>query len=65
MFAIREANSGYGVGGRSADKHYGEWYSESKGRWTPASNEASEYEDAEEAQAVVDTLGRECVIVEV
>lgn len=64
MYAIREANAGYGIGGRSADMHTGEWWRGD--RWTPASNEAKTFEDASAAEAEAsEKCTRDYTVVEI
>lgn len=62
MYAIREANAGYGIGGRSADKHSGEWWRGD--RWTPASDEAKTFDTAAEADRhAAEHCSRDYVVV--
>lgn len=64
MYAIREANAGYGIGGRSADKHSGEWWTGS--RWSPASNEAKTFDDEQAAeQHAAEHCTRETSVIEI
>ena len=63
MYAICEANRGYGIGGRSADKHGGEWWTGQI--WSPASNEAKIFDSMEEAKSHASVnCSREWAVVE-